>query len=420
MKRYWKLISLSLFTIVVWAGFFIQSIPASGNQPEFVIKNQDDQKELGNHLVVSGDYSGNGNISEFLTISEEGSDYFSDRSYLSQQEMLYANPGAEQLIKDYRNFMRGKGYDLKSFYQDDTTLAYVDIDFDISFRGYESFNPSFQIDLLDKETKDRTTFELKLPKNSNFDYGDILFVQLKENELQVVASLSSFDHEKGIDREEYHLFAIDVDQQKLINDELILENEENTTESQSEWPSIDVISAEMGEKDQKYIVFVKSVQEAESLPNGEEKVIMKDSQFISYNLDSKEQSKLDLSEELQPEDYDELFHVEGNTLYFSKVENNELNISSYDISKQIISSEQTFSTPEGDTEESTYYDIEYGYLIIADRYITNDSEASIIIYDLKSAEKVYDGEISADDKMKADKGELAIHNIDFSVGLNEY
>src|SRR5699024_1874857 len=156
------------------------------------------------------------------------------------------------------------------------------------------------------------------------------------------------------------------------------------------------------------------------LPNGEEKVIMKDSQFISYNLDSKEQSKLDLSEELQPEDYDELFHVEGNTLYFSKVENNELNISSYDISKQIISSEQTFSTPEGDTEESTYYDIEYGYLIIADRYITNDSEASIIIYDLKSAEKVYDGEISADDKMKADKGELAIHNIDFSVGLNEY
>src|SRR5699024_1183548 len=161
MKRYYKLISLSLFNIDVWAGFFIQSIPASGNQPEFVIKTQDDQKKLGHHLVVSGEYSNNDNISKFLTISEEGSDYFSDRSYLYQKEMLYANPGAEQLIKDYRNFMRGKGYDLKSFYQDDTTLAYVEIDSDINFRGYESINPSFQVDVLDKETKDRTTFELK-------------------------------------------------------------------------------------------------------------------------------------------------------------------------------------------------------------------------------------------------------------------
>jgi len=413
MKRYYKLISLSLFTIVVWAGFFIQSIPASGNQPEFVIKTQDDQKELGHHLVVSGDYSDNDNISKFLTISEEGSDYFSDRSYLSQKEMLYANPGAEQLIKDYRNFMRGKGYDLKSFYQDDTTLAYVEIDSDINFRGYESINPSFQVDVLDKETKDRTTFELKLPKNSNFDYGDILFVQLKENELQVVASLSSFDHEKGIDSEEYHLFAIDVENQELINDELILENEENITESQSEWQSLDVISAETGENDQNYIVFMKSVQEAESLPNGEERIIMKDTEFIAYNLESKKQSILDIPEELQPEDYDDSLHLEGNNLYFSKLEDNELDISSYDISEQTIASEQTFSTPEGDTEESTYYGIEHGYLIIADRYITNESDASIIIYDLKSAEIVYDGEISTDNKLKDVKGELAIHDIDF-------
>src|SRR5699024_888779 len=116
------------------------------------------------------------------------------------------------------------------------------------------------------------------------------------------------------------------------------ENEENITESQSEWPSLDVISAETGENDQKYIVFMKSVQEAELLPNGEERIIMKDSEFIAYNLESKKQSKLDIPEEIQPEDYDDSLHLEGNNLYFSKLKNNELDMSSYDISEQTIAS----------------------------------------------------------------------------------
>src|SRR5699024_12770651 len=137
-----------------------------------------------------------------------------------------------------------------------------------------------------------------------------------------------------------------------------------------------------------------------SLPNGEERIIMKDSEFIAYNLESKKQSKLDIPEEIQPEDYDDSLHLEGNNLYFSKLEDNELDISSYDISEQTIESEHTFSSPEGDTEESTYYGIEHGYLLIADRYISNESDASIIIYDLKYVKIVNDGEKTTDHKQK--------------------
>src|SRR5699024_11581097 len=71
MKRYWKLISLFLFTIVVWAGFFIQSTFAVSNYPEFVINSKDDQDELESRMVISGDYRDSKDRMEHLTIRSE-------------------------------------------------------------------------------------------------------------------------------------------------------------------------------------------------------------------------------------------------------------------------------------------------------------------------------------------------------------
>src|SRR5690625_4890592 len=271
MKRYWKLISLSLFTIVVWSGFFIQSTLAVNNYPEFIINSEDDQDELGSRMVISGDYRDARDRLEHLTISNKESDYIGDKTFLSNINEPFSSFEVNQLIKENRGFMRGKRLEPGLFYQDDASIVYANVDSDMTFRGYDSVDPSFVVDILDKKSGNRTSFSLKLPLDKKLDYSNISFVHLDENKLQVVGNLSYFNGEKGIQEEELRIFTVDIDREELIDDEVILSIEENVSEPQNEWTMIDGISDDRGERKAKYIVFMKAIWEVIMLSEGEDK-----------------------------------------------------------------------------------------------------------------------------------------------------
>src|SRR5699024_6610985 len=178
---------------------------AVSNYPEFVINSKDDQDELESRMVISGDYHGAQGELEYLTISNKGSDYLGNKSFLSQINEPFTSFEINQLIKDNRNFMRGKRLESGLFYQDDASIVYANVDSDMSFRGYESVDPSFEVDILNKKSGDRTSFSLKLSLEKKLDYSNVLFVHLDENKVQVVGSLSYFDGEIGVQEEELHV-----------------------------------------------------------------------------------------------------------------------------------------------------------------------------------------------------------------------
>lgn len=413
MKRYWKLISLFLFTIVVWAGFFIQSTLAVSNYPEFIINNEDDQDELGSQMVISGDYRDSKDRLEHLSISNKGSDYLGDKSFLSQVNESFSSFEINQLIKDNRNFMRGKRLESEFFYQDDASIVYANVDSDMSFRGYESVDPSFEVDILNKKSGDRTSFSLNLSLKKKLDYSNISYVHLDENKLQVVGSLSYLDGERGVQEEELHIFTIDVDKKELIADEVILSMEENMSESQDEWTMIDVISDSVGGENAKYVVFMEAIQEVETLPSGEEKYNFKEVEFIAYNLKTGEQKMFELPDDIQLDDTSEIYELKGEDLYLNKIEENKLKIMGYNLSEQAKVSEKTYAIPWESTEDNTFYSVKEDEVVIANRYKSNESDATIVMYDLKSGEMIYEGRVDVKDNKLQSNEELTIYEVNF-------
>jgi len=413
MKRYWKLISLSLFTIVVWSGFFIQSTLAVNNYPEFIINSEDDQDELGSRMVISGDYRDARDRLEHLTISNKGSDYLGDKTFLSQINEPFSSFEVNQLIKENRGFMRGKRLEPGLFYQDDASIVYANVDSDMTFRGYDSVDPSFVVDILDKKSGNRTSFSLKLPLDKKLDYSNISFVHLDENKLQVVGNLSYFNGEKGIQEEELRIFTVDIDREELIDDEVILSIEENVSEPQNEWTMIDVISDDIGDRKAKYIVFMKAIWEVETLPNGEEKSSFKEAEFIAYNLESGEQKMFELPDDMQLDDTSKIYELKGEDLYLNKIEENKLKIIGYNLSEQTKASEKTYAIPWENSEDNTFYSIKKDEVVIANQYKSYESEASIVVYDLKSDEKIYEGKVDVKNNKLQPNEELTIYEVNF-------
>lgn len=412
MKRYWKLISLVLFTMIVWTGFFIQSSLAVSHYPEFVLKSKVDDENLGNKLVVTGDYANGIQDMDFLTITEKGSDYAQDTPYFSDTEGPYTDREVIRLKKDHKNFMRGKELEPESFYEDESSLVYANIYSNMNFRGYEAVDHSFNIDILSKETGDRKKFEVKLPREDELLFTQIFKVFMHNNKLQIVASLSFYDNESETDREEMHAYTIDVETEELTGDDIIV-TAEGATEQPNEWPSLDVIYNGLSETSQNYVVFMKATQTVTSLPEGEERSSFKDSEFIAYNLENSEQSELELSSDLHPDDFSDTIELEGDLLYFSKVEDNELKMTAYNIPKQKVLSEHSYELPEEATADEIFSAIDKNKVIIVSRrYKEKESDALIYVYDLSSKERIYEGEIEvADNELKTADQILSIYEV---------
>src|SRR5699024_7638567 len=222
MKRYWKLGTLTIFIVVILTGFFIQSSFVYSNNTEFVIKHKNGDEKLGSEVVVEGEYNeASRQHIAAITVTQEGSTYLQG-SYVSLLQGQFLSPKIKQLQKDYKSFMRGKRDFTQLYDESSDFLAYVNIESETDFRGYEVTNLYFDIDMVDKETEDRTAFTIDFPKEDGLVFSDVSAVQLRNNELNVIANLSFFDDETGMDEEEFHVFTIDVDEQEILNDELII------------------------------------------------------------------------------------------------------------------------------------------------------------------------------------------------------
>jgi len=106
MKRYWKILTLCLVTVIVLGTFYIQSSLASENiQIEFEKVSGDES--LVENLEINADYVV-GDIHQTLLISNEETSNLSNRSVVQQLTGLYAEAPSQKLVENYKQFMRGK------------------------------------------------------------------------------------------------------------------------------------------------------------------------------------------------------------------------------------------------------------------------------------------------------------------------
>jgi hypothetical protein len=119
----------------------------------------------------------------------------------------------DRLRKQYRTFMRGK-IDMKEYYfEDDTVVAYANT----AGGFFTVHNSDFEIDVLEKASGKRTTFNLPIPEKEKFWWTDVAGIKVMDHTLYLVATADVV----GSENEEIHQYTIDLASEKVIESELV-------------------------------------------------------------------------------------------------------------------------------------------------------------------------------------------------------
>src|SRR5690625_7815689 len=100
-------------------------------------------------------------INERLQLTAEGSHYSREASYVDQINGDYQPFLIKQLQKEYRHFMRGKTNEPSAFFENEDTLAYGGINYEMGTLGTGAIDFTFNISVLDKKENETNSFKLR-------------------------------------------------------------------------------------------------------------------------------------------------------------------------------------------------------------------------------------------------------------------
>lgn len=403
MKRYWKLISIALIIVLTIGTFYIQQSSAKNSYPGFIIKTiSGDESEI-KPLEIDAAFIKEGIWTNML-ISSEGTEYYEGLSIVNEVFNYYSEPEIKRLHEEYRNFMRGKIGDPSKYYEDDNLLIYAYVDGDYGFSGYEPSDFEFEIAVLDKDSNDKTTFKIPLPDQNRYHYVNVEDVQLVNNELIVVThnSIRFNDNLEYVedDNTEMHVYSFDIGEEKLLKDEII---EFSTLDKENLY----VMSKYSLNNQNKmgsnpFIVFRSEIGK---VPNEEEGYYSHEPveiELIAYNLETNEQVKMDLSEEIEEGYRPET--MEDHYMYLKKISDSQVDIIRYNVETNEVDVKQTFDQPAVPKEMFEKYGgfPGGGHMIYNDKvyyvspYTTDKVNATVFVGDIESGEILYEGKVVPD------------------------
>lgn len=217
LKKYWKLLVVSLVIIFAISGHYIYS--AKALQSERVTFTIDpitgDESELDDLIVEVSSYDAY--TSQWVYISKDGvrdvrNRYASNALFTSYEPLQF-----ERYLTEYRSFMRGKQYDLNRYNEDGERLIYVKTS-DLGRAIYKGEPIKFKVDVLQKETKKHTEFEATALAKSHYSWVNVVDVYAANGEVKVLVS-GSFE-DGGADLQ---LYTINEETQQVTASETLSE-----------------------------------------------------------------------------------------------------------------------------------------------------------------------------------------------------
>jgi len=384
MKHYWKLLSLIVFVSLVTGAFYIQGSQASNGKPNFVIEKRSGDEEVVKNLVMSGSLQAGNYLEESLQIYNTETVYTSEKSFVENMDNAYFSPEIKRLRQEYRNFMRGKIIASSLFYEDETHVAYADIKWEQGNIGPTHF--SFDIELLEKDSKEVTVIQESLPKDRSYSYANVRDVQWIDGKLKVAAEIHSDINGRT---NEIHLYTFDLKSQQLIEDRLIssVDDEKNPNASV-------IVLTEDGDIGRTKELLIEE-RMWKIVPYGEgfreEKV---NRQLILYNYETDEHRSIE-----KPEFQFDLVYLNESIIYFMKRTENGLEIHPYDtgtskyLNKQILPVEMPSKISEENGGEFPVVTIKNGRIYLMSPYKDAQTKASILVADVKTWDILYEGTI---------------------------
>jgi hypothetical protein len=387
MKRYWKLISILLFTVTVIGMFYFQASTAASNSPEFSIKMVSGSDE-GKKLSVFGEYNDRGSFQDSVQINESETIYRKEISFIdSLNGVFFQSPEIRQLQREHRNFMRGKEVNPSLFYEDEAYLAYANITSDFDEMGPSDFK--FEIEVLDKGSKKVTVINESIPNQNTYNYAFVQDVQKIDGKLKVVVRIESTINQDVESIEEIHLFTFDLNSRALFGDDILASSDKSQKDENISRTHFIVLNDSENIDSEKYLL--SKIEKVEDVPYRDgfsTKEI--DSKFTLYNYETNEQKEL--FNEKQQLDF-ETVSIYGSTIYLMKKTVNGLEILPYQIESGKFSPKQTIQIKISEERDSPIIKLKNNKIYIVSPYKDLKTDAVILIADLKTWKTVYEGRI---------------------------
>lgn len=384
MKHYWKLLSLIVFVSLVTGAFYIQGSLASNGKPNFVIEKRSGDEEVVKNLVMLGSLQPGNYLEESLQIDHTETVYTSERSFIENIDNVYFSPEIKRLQQEYRNFMRAKISDPSLFYEDENYIAYADINWDQGNIGPTRF--SFDIELLEKDSEEVTVIQELLPKDRSYSYANVRDVQWIDGKLKVIAEIHSDINGRT---SEIHLYTFDLKSQQLTEDRLLISIDDEKNPNSS----VTVLTEDRDIGRTKELLIEETMWKM--VPYGEgfrdEKV---NGQLILYNYETDEQRSIE-----KPEFQFDFVSLYDSIIYFMKRTENGLEIHPYDtersnyLNTQILPVEMPSKISEENGSEFPIVTIKNGRIYLMSPYKDAQTNASILVADVKTWDILYEGTI---------------------------
>lgn len=400
MKRYWKIISISLVTLIVIGTFYIQSSFATNDHVKIEFEKINGSEDEVKDLILYGDYSSVGHLYQSLQITSEETSDQNNLSFFQRLERLNVPPSLKGLVEKHKNFMRGKDLSPNHFFEDENLVAYASIKADNLYEQPMK-RLTFDIEVIDKKSKEITSIDLDVPERKYYSWMHVENVQVINGELKVITQGYRMDN-----TEELRVYTIDMKERKILNDDVIA----SSPAVANGWSDLRITNhAELFQGQKTLLIRIEAFEEEALQRDGRPNLVA--NEYIVYDIENNESKQIIVPDELLGSIGDATTIVDS-TIYLSSRSENGLELNQYDIVNDKWGEKLTVALGDMKEDETPYMKMMNGKLIAV--YATNDGH-NLWIGDLHTGKTSYKGKLHVKDKGEAQRDyRLYIHEAEFA------
>jgi len=232
MKKYWKLIIVTAIICLTFLVFMYEGKVGFWKMPAYTLQTVQGDQALGKNVIAQGYITHRSQEGEFsdIQVTEKGDKKYRSLPFYKRIDGEFLPKDFEELRKDYKQYMRAKNtYD--TYDESDQFIAFVSPKYNLGVYDYTSLT----FDVMDKNAKKRSTFDLNFGKALDVIDLTVEDIQLMDDHAYVF--ISNYDYEIVAEdgqeevmneSQNYQLVTVDLAKQEIINTQLLtdLKNEE--------------------------------------------------------------------------------------------------------------------------------------------------------------------------------------------------
>lgn len=393
LRKYWKMLLICCVIVIILPAFYVYS-KTNDSQLTYKIKtvkgNEQEIENIAFKMTYQNNIGNVGYVDQEVQISKEGTKEVDKQSFLGIS--LYSDRGEyfSKYIQAYRSYMRGKQQSPNVYYEDKERLVYSNI-----VERESEFLKVVQVDILNKQTNDRLTFEVDAPKVQG--YINVQNINMQKGRLDILVNVFGYAGEA-----ELHIYTIDIENKKLINDELLYQSvqKEGISSNMYVLNDADALQNEMS--------YVYGIENRKVSENGTEQVVSQE--LYMYDTQTKQQKKVALPFTITDNMYSDMVMDDGDIVLFGPAKSG-LEVWRYDVVKEkwsklnsfkniVTMNDQMGNVQSGYFEESVTnegmlnHQSKNGKLYVINYTLKG---LSLFIVDLKTGTLLYEGQFVGGD-----------------------